>query len=284
MTAIGRLWRRAPAWRLTLAAAVAATGLAAMFPPALPRWPFAARPAPAAGGAVPGAAPSARYVPQPDAPPPDYGTIESPPLGAGRSGIVPFAGRQVPLPAGTWQELVLGRSGGADAVQVTVFGRMDARRLTGLMLLAAPDPLSAAAGPVAGPQPCYAADAVAHQIIPAGPNQSLLAHECWTITPFDLTDAAARARQDNVLRAGLDRLDRMGIAVPEHMLGTRFLRSDETGWLTALLLLPDHRGDGPAVLRRLEEWVRRFAPAFHKGFDGTLTAADLPPAVARDPE
>ncbi len=255
-----------------------------MFPPSLPSWPLLPRPAgSAAGGAGAGAGTAAHYLPQPDPPAPDYGTIESPPVGAGRSGILPFAGRQVPLPAGTWQELVLARSGGADPVQVTVFARIEARRLSGLMLLAAPDPLSAAAGPVAGPQPCYAADAIAHQLIPAAPNQSLLAHECWTITPFDLTDPAARARQDNVLRAGLDRLDRMGVAVPEHMLGTRFLRSDESGWLTALLLLPDRRDEGPAALRRLQDWVKHFAPLFHKGFDGTLVAADLTPAVARDP-
>jgi hypothetical protein len=33
----------------------------------------------------------------------------------------------------------------------------------------------------------------------------------------------------------------------------------------------------------VQGWVRRFVPALHKGFDGTLAAGDLTSAVIRDP-
>lgn len=290
MSTIGRLWRRAPAWRLCLGAAIASTALAAMFPPTLPRWPLAHPPfgtgAPPEDGtglaAEGGKDPAARYVPQPDPVPPDYETITSPPLGPDRTGMTPFAGRQLPLPSGNWQELILARSGGALTVQVALFGRMEDRHLTGLMLAAAPDPLSRA-GPVTGLAPCFAPDAIAHQIVPAAAGQDPMSRECWTLTPFDTTNAS-RSRLDEVMRSGFDRLDQMGIAIPDHMLGFRYLRSDETGWFTALLLLPDRSPEPSGANRRLENWLRRFATLFHKGFDGALTTGDLSPAVVHDPD
>ncbi len=289
MSAIGRLWRRAPAWRLSVAAAVAFTALAAMFPPALPWWraahtaldnaaPQAAGPeiAPAAGQE-----PAARYVPQADPRPPDYGIVEAPPLGQARAGIVPFAGRLLPLPSGDWQELILARGGGSIAEQASLLGRIEAGHLTGLMLAVAPGPTSQDAGPVAGIALCFVPDAIAHQVVPSGPGQSALARECWSLAAFETGSAAPpRSEIDEVLRAGFNRLDRMGVAVPGHMLALHYLRSDENGWLAALLLLPDAQD----ASRRLLPWVRRFVTPLHKGFDGTLTARDLPTSVARDPD
>lgn len=293
MTAVGRLWRRAPGWRVCLIAAIAFTALAAMFPPALPpwltHWPFAHPLAGADAGdtaatANSGKPAAARYVRQPDPALPDYETIESPPFGPGRAGAIPFAARLLALPSGTWQELILARGSGAVAVQAALFGRVEDRHLTGLMLAAAPDPLAGAAAPVTGLAPCFATDAIAHQIVPATPDQGPLTHECWTLTAFDMRDAVMRSGLDDVMRAGLDRLDGMSIIVPDHMLALRYLRSDETGWLTALLLLPERHAERPGADPRLPAWAKRFAALLHKGFDGTLTPGELAAGNGHDPE
>ena len=278
MSAVGRLWRRAPAWRLSAAAAVAFTALAAMFPPTLPCWPFRqATPASNAPTADRDAGP--RYLPQPPAPPPDYGIAVYPPSGPGRTGIIPFAGRQLPLPTGSWQELVLARSAGA-ADQAALLGRIEHGRLTGLLLAAAPGPVSGGGLPAGGFAPCFAPDAIAHQIIPTTSAQGPMARECWTLTAFE----PSQARPDELMRGGFDRLDRMAVAVPEHLLAMRYLRTDDTGWLTVALLLPDRAAEPAGDKGRLQAWIRRFVTVLHKGYDGTLTAAELTPAIARDPE
>jgi len=272
MSAAARLWRRAPAWRVSLVCAIAATALAAMFPPAIPHR-FAAA---GARDAPP------RYMPQATAVDPvNELASELPPLGPGRSGIIPFAGRQLPLPLGVWQELVLAKSGSSQATQVVLLGRLDGPRLTGLMLVAAPGPLGNAAGAAAGLGPCDTRDSIAHQTVPADMNRDPLSHECWVLVPLDMGAATSPAKTDPVLRRGFGRLQEMGVAAPGHMLGLDYVRSDPTGWMTVLLLLP---GEQPAASRRIQGWVRRFAPLLHKGFDGTLVAAELTPAVVHDPE
>ncbi len=294
MSAVGRLWRRAPAWRMTLVAAVALTGLAAMFPPTLPPWlklpqrfaphPPAAAGAPAADDLMAATEPAPRYAPQPAPAPSEYGVVAFPPLGPGRNGIIPFAGRQLPLPAGTWQELVLARTGGPVTEQGALLARVEAGRLTGLLLAAAPAAVEREAEPMAGLAACFVPDAIAHQVIPTPSADGPMARECWTLTAFDRDGGKAGPRPDEVLRAGFERLDRMTVTVPSRMLAVRYIRMDATGWLTALLLLPERHGDLADTGSRLQAWIRRFAGALHKGFDGKLTAAELTPAVTRDPD
>jgi hypothetical protein len=257
-----------------LIVASAATALAAMFPPPMPHWP---------GTAKPGKTLAPRYVAPATSAPPDYGMIESPPAGAGRSGIIPFSGRQVPLPAGTWQLLVLARGSGPMAVQLELFGRVEAGRLTGLVLAAAPGPLSNAAGAAAALGSCNVHDAILHQAVPPDHNDPL-SHECWSLLPLDMDAPASPAKTDEMLRRGLARLHEMGTAVPDRMLALNYIRSDPTGWLTALLLLPDPGLEQPSARHKLEVWVRRFTPLLHKGFDGTLAPSDMTQAVSHDPD
>ncbi len=290
MSAAGRLWRRAPAWRLTLAAAVALSGLTVMFPPALPRWlpwhpPGAAAPpaaVPAAAG-VSGLA-TAHFVPLPAAPPQDYGVVAFAPPGPGATGIIPFAGRKLPLPAGEWQELVLAQSGGVAAEQATVRARIEDGHLAGLLLAAAPGPVGGDATPGAGQAACFVADVIARQVIPTSTAQDPLARECWTLTGFDPAGVAGGPQPDDVMRGALDRLARMAVPVPGHMLALRYVRTDATGWLTVLLLLPDRRAGQPETVARLDAWMRRYAVLLHKGYEGTITAAELTPAALRYPE
>ena len=276
MSVIGRLWRRAPAWRACVVTAVAFTGLAAMFPPAIPhlpplRWTKGGAPA---GGAV------ARYRPQPPPAPPDDSIWHVlPPDTPAQQGIIHYAGRLLPLPTGSWQELMVARGGGTELRQAALFDRVSNNHLTGLLLVIAPGVMSGATGEVGVPPPCADPGRLAGSITPALPGQSPLTHECWAIAPVDMRAVAGAPVTEGLLPRGLARLGELHVAVPDRMLATTFMRSDDNGWQIATVLLGDHGGP----IRKLQDWAARFQVPMHKGFDGTLTAADLTPAVARDP-
>lgn len=276
MTVVGRLWRRAPAWRACVVTAVALTGLAAMFPPAVPRvpLPFGTR------GGAPGGVTAARFHPRPPAAPPEEGIWHTlPPDTPQRQGIIHYAGRLLPLPAGSWQELVLDRGGGAEMRQATLFVRVVDSHLTGLMLVEAPSVMSGATGAVEVPPICVDPDRLAGSIAPIAPGQSPLTHECWAVRPVDMRAAAAVPVTEGLLPRALAQLGALHVAVPDRMLATTFVRSDDSGWRIATVVLGDHGG----AIRKLQDWAARFQGALHKGYDGTLVAADLTPGVSRDP-
>ncbi len=276
MSVIGRLWRRAPAWRACVVTAVVFTGMAAMFPPVVPhlpplRWGKGAE---AMAGAV-----TAHFHPQSASAPPDNEAFWHvlPPDTPGQQGIIHYAGRLLPLPAGIWHELVVVRAG-AEPSQVALFDRVSNNHLTGLVLVAAPGVMSGATGTVGVPPICHDPDQLAGSVAPVLPGQSPLTHECWAIAPMDMR-AVAAAPAEGILPRGLARLGELHVSVPDQMLATTFMRSDDNGWQVARVMLVDHGGP----IRKLQDWATRFQVPMHKGYDGTLVAADLPPAVARDP-
>lgn len=273
MPVIGPLWRRAPAWRLCLVSAVVFTGLAAMFPPAVPHLPWL-------HGRPNAADPLAHYTSLPAAPVADKGVIHLPPLDAGRQGIVPVAGRSLPLPAGVWHELALARYVGADPVQLTVLDRVEANRLTGLIVSTAPLAQSPSAGPVYTPLPCANPSRIAGHIMPPQPNDSPLTHECWALAQADMRQLATAKDTSDLMQRAMARLGSMNIAVADSMLVVSTMSSDDNGWLMNDIFLP---ADRPGAAKRVQDWAARFFPAIQKGFDRTLTSADLPPSVIRDP-
>lgn len=266
-TAIGRLWRRAPAWRLCLAAAIACTGLAAMFPPALPSWPRVAGTS------------AARYHAAPAAVPVEPGLLQVVDDPAGRQGIAHFAGRAIPLPAGTWNELVLARGGGTMRSQLELLGRIENAHLTGLILLASPGPLSGEVGSVEQPGACVQVGSLAHHFTPTLPTQSPLTHECWALNLIDMHAAASDQDSNELMQRGLSLLGATNVAVAPHMLAVAYAQSDATGWLLTTIFLPGDAGGA----HRIESWATRYLPLMHKGFAGTLSTADLLPALLRDP-
>lgn len=284
MSAFGRLWRRAPTWRLCLFAAITFSALTALFPPSAPSdWVRAARSwaeARYAGVQAPAPDAGSHYTATPATGPLDYSTMLSPAAGPDRKGILAFAGRQLPLLAGAWQEVVLARSGGPVAVQVEVLDRVEADHLTGLVVAAAPGPLSNAAGRPGLPELCIAPDTVFRQIMPAT-EQSPLDRECWTLSLADMTEAGIAKQRDDALARAVGRLHETKVAVPSQMLALRYYRSDAFGWVIVAVFVPDRRPAVPA--RRAQDWARQFSAALHAGFDGTLTPAKLTADATRDP-
>jgi hypothetical protein len=286
MSALGRLWRRAPAWRLCVITAIATTALAAMFPPGLPHWRFGhSQPAAPMPGGLSASAPAqdAHFAPVPDEAPPESGSLQVLRSSPDRSGVIAFAGRQIPLPAGAWKDLIVARIGGVIPGQQEILIRQDNGQLTGLIRAEAPSPTSGAAGPLANPAFCSEPNAILRDTTAEKSGDSPMAHECWILAESSLTDPTKRAALDGVMSRALTELDTLGIKTPEHMLAVIYFRSDQTGWLSAVLLLPDRHDISAAASRRIQAWVRRFAAAFHQGFDGKLAPGDLPASIARDP-
>lgn len=289
MTAFTRLWRRAPAWRLCLVSALAASALAAMFPPAMPGVLARARtqaallwqPAsPDQGGTRPAApqAGAARFVPPSAGRPQDaQGALELPAFGAGRSGITPFAGRQILLPDGVWQAVALARDAAQVPVQAEMFARIEQGRITGLLLAEAPNAVNGADQPLIGLAACFAPDSLAKAMAPEPFGADPSVHECWTLTPD-----APQPTPDGLLARGLQRLEQMGIRAPSQAMALSYLRSGPTGWLTILLLLPDKQAGNATATHRQVAWARRYALALHAGFDRALPGKDAPPP-GRDP-
>lgn len=304
MSAAGRLWRRAPAWRLLVITALASTALAVMFPPAVPKWlPLPGRGAAGAGlqtfmqappagdgQQTPANTPSAasqsapaHFVPQPEPPALATGSLQLLHNAIDRTGLIPFAGRQIPLPAGVWKDLVLVRIGGVIPSQREILARMENGQLTGLLQAEGPGPASGAAGLLVRPEICSAQNTMLQVSAPESPDQNPMVHECWLLLDSNMTSAAKRDGLDDAMKNALNRVEQLGAKVPDHMLMLLYVRSDQTGWLDTLLLLPDSRDTTASASRRIQSWIRRYAAALHQGYDSRLSPSGLPAAAARDP-
>ena len=281
MSAFGRLWRRAPSWRLALFGAIGCTTLAALFPPALPARLSGALVAspllhphlPHPGTAAAAANAGAHFAMPPDAAAPDYGTLAAPPLGAPRHGTIAFAGRQVPLPAGDWIELVLVRSGGPHPLQSIVLGRTGGGQVTGILSLTAPPPMTVTDDGVRPSGACYDPASLASQHVDAGADP--LARECWVMRPVRTSEITDPKREFVIQRRAIARLQAMDVTVPPSLIELRWFRSDAGGWLGATLLV---RPQPDGASRAESGWMQRWSRLLHRGYDNAA-----PGPAAADP-
>ncbi len=267
MSAAGRLWRRAPAWRFCLVSALGLVALTALFPPAgLKHLRVGALAGGVAAlGKAPGPAPAtARFVPPGDSLPASPLGATAPPPGPGRTGTIPFAGRQLPLPPGEWQTLVVARTGTPDYAQASSLARIEAGQVTGLVRVLASDPLAHAMLPPGRQAACYDPAVLASDVSPRTAEQSPETIECWTVGRFKAPASADRRQKlDGALGIGLDRLDSMGVHMPGAMLAMNYLRADETGWFDVVAMTPEKGADAE---RKMLAFARVYAGELHRGF------------------
>ena len=275
MSVVGRLWRRAPAFRVCLMVALASTALAAMFPPHPPA--FVSK--------LHGRAPDqqAHFTPPPAAAPLDYSSIDLPPIETQRSRLIPFAGRQLPLPAGKWAEVALLRSGGPFAVQALVLTRLQSSRLTGMIIVTGTPPVEPASLHVQPVNQCVdASDPVLQDPAPTL-HRDLAMRDCWSVSPLPaaaLTDATS---QNMLLKRSLDRLRALGVTLPAALSAAYYVRAGDDGGMTMRIMLAGPATSGAARDRRTQSWMQRWVPLLRQGFDGSLRPADVTPQAARDP-
>ncbi|MCQ8277930.1 hypothetical protein NFI95_05660 [Acetobacteraceae bacterium KSS8] len=249
MTAAGRLWRRAPAWRFCLISSFGLFALAAMFPPTLPDWRSLA----------PGKGATPHFVAEASKEAAN-GIFSMPSMGETRTGSIPFAGRSLPLPPGNW--LQVGYATLPNGVQQQVLARVANHRLEQMILATATGVFGGPAGPVGVPPQCADPNRIAGAIVPETPDQNPLQHECWAIVPADMRKLAGQG-QDSPWPRALDRLGDLGFSVPDQMLAAEFVRSTDRGWQTTIVLLPAKGGSAAARTA----WATRYQTELHKGFD-----------------
>jgi hypothetical protein len=216
----------------------------------------------------------------PDSLPAEGGSMTLPPPGPPSTGIIAFAGRQVPLPAGNWQTLAIARDNGAVSVQVKLLARIEARHTTGLLLLEAPDPVNGASAPQIGNAGCFDPAAIDSALAPPPADHNPIINECWTLTPISASILQGHAQGDEIFTAAFARLAQYGADVPKDLIVLRYARSNLSGWLRVQFLAPDH----PARRRALGTWARRYAVELHRGFSSVMTPKEIPGAIPRDPQ
>ena len=194
--------------------------------------------------------------------------------GVPRHGTIAFAGRQVPLPAGDWIELVLVRSGGPHPLQSIVLGRTGGGQVTGILSLTAPPPMTVTDDGVRPSGACYDPAALASQHVDASADP--LARECWVMRPgADLRDHRSEtrvrhtaARHRTPAGHGCD-----GAAIADRACAGS-ARMPAGGWVR-----PCWSGRQPDGASRAEAgWMQRWSRLLHRGYDNAA-----PGPAAADP-
>ncbi len=201
-----------------------------------------------------------------------------PSLSGTRQTLIPFAGRQVPLPQGKWSEIALMRTAASISEQGLVLVRLQSGRMTGMIMVLgtsaierdAPIPAAACADPSGLP---------VHILTPPD-EQDLALQECWSMRR--LATAALVDAPNPLQSRTFRRLGTLGIAVPSHLLSSFYFRHSDHAGLGVTILLPDPVESAGLALR-VEGWMRRWVPLLHSGFDNDLTAASVRPNLAHDP-
>ena len=297
MTALGRLWQRAPIWRGALALAGLSTGLALFYPvsftvqaPSLPAAGVStyASPAQAPPTAVAAAKPPAPLPAQPVA-----GPAGAPPatpgFGQTFSQVVPFGGRLLPLPRGNWVVIVsrIGRSTSGQPVSAAVLAQLTDNQMTAALIAvgsASPDLAHQGSSPNLECQ--QTTNIIAHVVSDVDHGEQ----ECWTIGTFGSRFWSA-PNAGSLVRAALGELTERHANVPPLMVAALFHQADQDHWADLRYFFapagPLPAGDGDwgrdavlrtpeklAIVHRVQAWGERFAPLVRQSFAGSLTSAD----------
>ena len=275
MTAFGRLWARAPAWRAALLVTIGCGALAFAFPPGqpeiavpVPRTPVMSRTEPVTPVQAPPPAPAAATE------------TNIPVPGEIYSGRLPFGSQSVPLPAGQWLAVSVGSTGqnSVSAFLALVLGE----QVAGAALISGS---SAAEPDAAGFR--VPADAQ----IPAFYYRRVLAAVDHGPADFWLCGSSLPSTwTDPVRHAAITALTQQHIGIADRFDSAVFRFSDKRNWLAAEFIFPAPAGEGTvgpwtdaavlsdaAVLPHIEK-VRRWGKAWHgvlrRGFEGDANFAD----------
>ena len=174
-------------------------------------------------------------------------------MGRTFSSVVPFLGRQLPLPGGVWKVVAYVHGGTGEGRSRAIF----LARVTEGKLLAA----SAFIGsePTAEPPIGYRqySQCMRKQLVHAEVhvNDDFGLQECWTINHNDSN--AWRNTQDALLRAAMGELAISHLEVPQTMVSVHFRLADKSGYLNGVYFFnPEEEGimTTPASVWQESEW------------------------------
>jgi hypothetical protein len=278
MTAFGRLWARAPAWRAALLLTIGCGALAAWFPPWRPEVVAPVRVTPAVIRAEPAEAPAPAPASTVAAP------ANIPVAGQIYSDRLPFGSQSVPLPPGHWLVVAVGnlpQTAGvpnSSAFLALVLGE----HVAAAALISGSTAVEPQAAGFLVPTDAQIPAFYYRRVLVAvdhGPADLWL---CGSSLPSKWSDPVRHAAITALAQQHIELADRFDSAV--------FRLSDKRNWLAAEFMFPTPAGDGAAgpwteeaalsdaaVLPHIER-VRRWGKAWHdvlrRGFEGGTTLAD----------
>ena len=230
MSAANRLWRRAPLWRLSLAAALTFTVLTALYPPPQLRR-----------------ATAGWLTPTPTTP---KNVVSAPPLDEPpEHGTTRLAGRLIPLPPGDWRPILAARFNPGPEVSEIVLARIEHGQLTGLLDAAGTTTPTKAVFGLA--HDCLDPTDYAAHIVPPGTEAG---RECW------LVHAPIQAHPHTIADAALDRLRQTGVDLGPPATTAAWFRTIPGEFLTVRLDLP---GAHPA---QVQTWMTTYAKRLSHAF------------------
>jgi hypothetical protein len=280
MTAFGRLWSRAPAWRAALLLTIVCGALVALFPPVKPEVAAPASQPPVVTHPEPVAAPTQTLAQAPVPAPAMAAATEGnmPIPGQLYADRLPFGSQSVPLPPGRWLAVAVGNNPPASGVpNASVFlALVLGQEIAAAALISG----SAAAEPQAAGF-LVPADAQ----IPTFYYRRVLTAVDHGPADFWFCGASLPSKwSDPVRRAAITALAQQHIGVADRFDSAVFRLSDKRNWLSAEFMFPAPAGDAPArawteeaglsdaaMLPHIEK-VRRWGKAWHdvlrRGFEG----------------
>ena len=295
------LWRRAPAWRMSLLAAVVCSALFFIFPPRTGHRPMppplgvSGTPAtftptlppltvpPTGRNTPPLAGPPVAGVPQP-VPSPSAVTqgaslrviassapnaapaIPGTPTGEQISlmgktftGRLPYLGRQLPLPPGTWTVVAqVFPSAHGDGSEGTALAEHVNARLVGLTVFTGTGP-QARGG--TGYRPFTQCQRTALTVVVVHANEEFGVQNCWTINHNTGTDAWSAKGAHPLMRAAAGALQVTAVAIPETLLSVYYRLADKQGFLNVLYYFnPEREGirTRPTATWEESDWHRDY--------------------------
>jgi hypothetical protein len=283
MSAFGRLWARAPAWRATLLLTIGCGSLAVLFPPGQPQVAVPARLPPVVTRAEPVAAPA--QAPAPESTVAATPQANMPVPGQIYADRLPFGSQSVPLPPGHWLAVAVGtvpETSGAPSSSVFIALVLGEQVAAAALISGSTAPEPQAAGFL------VPADAQ----IPAFYYRRVLKAVDHGSADFWLCGSSLSSKwSDPVRHAAITALEQQHIGVADRFDSAVFRLSDKRNWLAAEFMFPALAGeetvrpwteeaslsDATALLPHIER-VRRWGKAWHdvlrRGFEGGADLGD----------
>lgn len=314
MSAFTRLWQRAPLWRTALIT----TGVCGVFSVLFPapwlvnRLPYYGALTSKVDHMLGRSAPGAGAQPNAD----DEGRrmVSQPPMDAQFEGVIPFAGRQLPLPAGKWHP-VLNYQDDVEHGEVltSIFVRSEQGAVTGLMIAQATTQSLPSSATQQLEAQCNSPFNFTVGSLPQDGNRT----ECWMTSPIKVVNnlllTSNQALQGMVssplfIPPALQRLGMMGFQLPPVLVDAAWTHIEKStsgkgvDFATIHTLIspalpgpkavvpgsPENwsqggMADAPEVadfVRRTDSWLKGWLPYLRKGYQGELDSTAPPPHAA----
>ncbi|MBO1324693.1 hypothetical protein K2X14_05950 [Acetobacter sp. TBRC 12305] len=330
MSAFTRLWHRAPLWRAALFTAGVCGILTVMFPA-----PWLASRLPAYGslggkirhmiGADSTGSDKTDNEDSSNAlhPDEDRRTVSAPPMDAQFEGTIPFAGRQLPLPAGKWHPLLNYQDDVAHGeILTSLYVRSEQGIVTGLLIAQATTQSLPLGDTQLVQDECHSTFNFMSESLPADGAST----ECWMTSPirvvnnvFLTSNQALQALIGSPLfiPPAVQRLTMMGFDLPSVLVDAAWNRIEKSKSVQGkpgsdhrvdflsvhALISPADIGsravpgapenwsragmsDSLAVsdfVHRTNDWLRGWTPYLRQGFAGTLPSTPTPGNASADP-